>query len=712
MQYKKRHTAMQCTVYIKSIRSRKERTSALGLGELIKELQADGKRKMTVEALRREVSDLPPSLHWRNIDLLPRVCVAQETLRKRNGVIQNKYNGVVMLDVGNIDSLREADEVKGKAAAWPTTLATFVGSSGRSVKILVSGAYDDGSLPTDEDAAAVFHKALYLETARVYATLLQRPLRTRKAEPTESFRWTYDPTAFFNADAMPVRISLRNARTDNTSANLAAHVYAPTSNVPTPENNKNARRRFATAFAQADEKIGDEQLTQEEELNIVAAEAFTLGLPLEETIRQAIVSMHWHDMGREAIRATIESIYLEKGAPDKSKHSRSMQELSAQLQTFMTTHYDLRFNELTNGVEWRTNNSASYTFEPLDSRVMNTMIQACHENGIEVFDRDMKRYLGSTRVRNYNAAQAYLKEVRGCWDGHTDYIGALADRVPCRNPHWKEWFHTWFLGMVAQWDGWNTIYGNATVPLLIGAQGCGKSTFGQLLLPPELRETGYRELVDFTSKQDAERMTAFSLLINLDEFNQISEKTQQGFLKNLIQKSSIKGRRPYSSTTQTMPRYASFIATTNFPDVLSDPSGSRRFLVADVRNGSVINNKPPFYYDKVYAQALSELENGRRHYFTADEVNEIEQYNAQFTSMRVEISTFLDVFEPLAEWEEGAKKMKVSDIAKAVSRHTGYTYSEGGLRMLGRWLTSEAKAGRVKKSASNGTAVYVVRENF
>ena len=68
------------------------------------------------------------------------------------------------------------------------------------------------------------------------------------------------------------------------------------------------------------------------------------------------------------------------------------------------------------------------------------------------------------------------------------------------------------------------------------------------------------------------------LLINLDEFNQISPRVQQGFLKNVIQLPSIKAKRPYGTHLEELPRKASFIATSNMTDILSDPSGNRRFI--------------------------------------------------------------------------------------------------------------------------------------
>lgn len=706
------------------------------MDELMARIRTDEKRRRTVEAFRQELKDLPPSLRPRTPERLPRICPGQVVKQRRDGSQQTTYTGIVLLEMDNLAREEDKVQLKALATSWPTTMVVVEGANGNSIRILVRGTFEDGTLPAnDTEQAERFHQELYKKCAIVYASVLGATPKTKEAHIGDTFVWTYDPTAYFDNGAAAVKVSRSVVNTGLDTTQDDALEYGPKSSQPSIDNDSLWRRRFALAVDAAIEKGFDSQdvqreqirrkekgetVTKEEmvtsmteaernELEAVALEALRLGIPQEDAVQQASWSIRWRLLGRERQRAIIESVYLENDGQQGRNRGHTMQEVTYRLQAFMQTRYDLRFNVLTNGVEWRRNDAGSFTFQPLDSRVMNTMIQECHESGLDVYDRDMKRFLGSTRIRDYNVAHAYLREIDMPWDGQTDYIGAFADRVPCRNPHWREWFHTWFLGMVKQWGGDPMTHGNSVVPLLIGQQGCGKSTFGQLLLPPELRDAGYRELVDFTSKQDAERLLTSALLINLDEFNQISEKIQQGFLKNLIQKSSVKGRRPYSTVTQNMPRYASFIATTNMADVLSDPSGSRRFIVADIRDGAVIDNKPPFHWDAAFAQALAELKQGRRYYFTAEEVQQIETYNATYNAMRPEVSRFLDVFEPMTVVEEGCKKMKLSDIVKAIKQRSGYEYSDKGFNYLGRWLTNEARSGRVRRTMSNGCPHYLLK---
>lgn len=696
---------MLCTIYSKTIRSKKEKASILGLEELATLFQTDERKRKTVEAFRAELPTLPPSWHWRGIHQLPLICPGLLQKIRHNGELQTTYNGVVLLEVSGLTRSADIERVKMRVAGWPTTLAAFTGASGQSVKILVSGTLDDGSLPND--VAEHFHQALYETCAAAYASLIGHPLKPKNAHVRDTFRWTYDPTPFINPQAQPIRIPrrelLRVAGNEGCADTLE---YGPNTALPSPETNCLYRRRFALAVSKAKEERTAEGLPL---LEATAIESLRLNIPQEEAVKQAIRNPLFYEIDRHLTRTTIESIYLENASKAGRNRSYRMQEAAFSLQEFIRIRYDLRFNELTNGVEWRRNDSATPNFQPLDSRMTNTMIQEAHEFGLEVHDRDMRRYLGSTRVRSYNAARAYLHSINEKWDGRTDYIGALADRVPTSSPLWRESFHTWFLGMVAQWEGWDPMHGNAVVPMLIATQDCGKDAFGQLLLPPALCEVGYQELMDIRSKSEVDQMMTTTLLISFNEFSQFNEKFQQYFLKELIQKTGIKGRRPYSNETIQLPRFASFIATTKNANALAGSSGSRRFLIAEIRDGASIDTTTPLPYSLLYAQALAELSSGRLHYFTPERLAALEAYNARYTESRMEVVRFLDTFEPLTDVKEGAVRLKLSDIAEAVRKHTGYFYSDKSFNYLGRWLTSEAKALRIRKTMSNGCPMYLLR---
>lgn len=543
---------------------------------------------------------------------LPLVCPGLLQRKRRNGEVSTTYTGVVLLEVGGLTEAGDVERVKARAAGWPTTLAAFTGASGRTVKILVSGTLDDGTLPKEPEGIARFHRRLYEMSARAYASVVGRPLQAKNAQPDNTFRWTYDAQPFLNTTAAPIRILRRDI--------------------------------------------------------------------------------------------------LQSGRGGVLLRNPDVQESTSALQACLQTRYDLRFNELTNCVEWRSVGSASAHFLPLDSRMMNTMIQEARESGLRFTDRDMKRYLGSTRVRSYHPARDYLQSVRGSWDGRTDHIGQLADRVQQSNPLWRKCFHSWFLGLVGQWNNPTEGRRKGVAPLIIGPQGCGKSAFTQLLLPPELRAVGFHEAGDFVSKSEIERQLTSSLLIHLNVNNHLSGKAPSWLQHDALQMSSVRGRRPFSTELQELPRYASFIATASTSSILVDIGCPARFFVVELRKGQHIEIASSIPYSQLYDQVISELEaEAQRHDFTPEVVAELEAYNSRYVNARVEVLRFLDTFELTAEPRRDSVRMKLSDIADAVRRHTGFSYSDKAFNYLGRWLTNEAKMSHVRKTVSNGSPVYLLR---
>ncbi len=81
--------------------------------------------------------------------------------KKESRIEYQVYNGLVLMDVGNLADREEAVEVKRLASLAPQTMAAFVGSSGKSVKILVPFVLPDGSLPEKRELAELFHAVAY-----------------------------------------------------------------------------------------------------------------------------------------------------------------------------------------------------------------------------------------------------------------------------------------------------------------------------------------------------------------------------------------------------------------------------------------------------------------------------------------------------------------------------------------------------------------------
>lgn len=294
---------------------------------------------------------------------------------------------------------------------------------------------------------------------------------------------------------------------------------------------------------------------------------------------------------------------------------------------------------------WRTGISGENTFcfdyRPVTDRVLNSIALNAQKEGLQLWDRDVRRFVFSDRIPDYAPIEDYLTRLP-VWDGK-DRIRPLAARIPCDNVRWEQLFYTWFLSMVAHWQGRDKQHGNSLSPLLVGGQGCGKSTFCFNLLPPDLNKY-YTDSIDFSKKRDAELYLTRFGLINIDEFDQVSAR-HQGFLKHLLQKPVVNVRKPHATQVESVKRYASFIATSNHTDLLGDPSGSRRFICIEVKG--MIDNAQPIDYLQLYAQAVAALNNNERYWLTHEEEVSQMQANEAFQQRPLFEDLFFNIIVPL-----------------------------------------------------------------
>lgn len=382
-------------------------------------------------------------------------------------------------------------------------------------------------------------------------------------------------------------------------------------------------------------------------------------------------------------------------APEEGKKvdKNSIRENIVNMMQLLKSRYDFRYNTVMKFVEYMPKEKGWYGFQPVDPRVQKRMTLEVQLADIRVSIKDVRNFLESDYIKNYNPIDEYLFQCYDKWDGK-DHIRALARTVPTANPHWADWFYTWFLGMVDQWRGYShRQYGNSVAPLLISKQGYNKSTFCRRLLPPEL-QWGYSDNLILSEKRQVYQAMAQFMVINLDEFNQISPQVQQGFLKNLIQLPTLKYKPPYGSHVMEFPRLASFIATSNMKDILSDPSGNRRFIGVELTGPIDVSVRPN--YQQLFAQALSALNNGEKSYFDAQQVKLIMKSNSQFEIIQPIDQYFLLYFE-LVEDEKEGDYLTAAEIFDYLKKQIGSSLKVNSLMGFGRKLAnmSELKHKRV-----------------
>ena len=316
-----------------------------------------------------------------------------------------------------------------------------------------------------------------------------------------------------------------------------------------------------------------------------------------------------------------------------SEANNASQEATLAIELFLNENYVFRRNTLNGKVEYAMLPKAD-VFRPLTKEALNSIvIRAKREQILEKGSpkTEITEYVESEEVSEYNPAQAFLTTLPK-WDGQ-NHIARIFGRIPGISSEQLNYLTIWLRSAVAHWLQMDMLHGNECVPTFIGAQGCGKTTFVRRLLPPELREY-YLDHLNLSNKFDKEMALTNNLIVNLDELEAIGVK-QQSKLKQTLSVSKVNGRPIFGRTQEDRPRFASFVATTNNPHPLTDPTGSRRYICIQIPDGHLINNEGDIDYLQLYAQVVYELQELKAPYwFSNDEVARIQQLNQGFMEQK------------------------------------------------------------------------------
>ena len=358
-----------------------------------------------------------------------------------------------------------------------------------------------------------------------------------------------------------------------------------------------------------------------------------------------------------------------------SEAANASQEATLAVEMFLNENYRFRRNVLNGKVEYAilpkagnladglssASDEAELEYRALTQAALNSIvIRAKREQIMEKGSpkTEITEYVESEEVPEYNPVQAFLMGLPK-WDGQ-NHIAKLFGRIPGITSEQLNYLTIWLRSAVAHWKQMDMLHGNECVPTLIGDQGCGKTTFVRRLLPLQLREF-YMDHLNLSNKFDKEMALTNNLLVNLDELEAISVK-QHAKLKQTLSVSKVNGRPIFGRTQEDRPRFASFVATTNNPHPLTDPTGSRRYICIRIPDGHNINNEGEIDYGQLYAQVVYELQEQKAPYwFSNDEVARIQQLNQEFMDQKDLGEMFEACFRQPAEGEV-VKTMNCDEI--------------------------------------------------
>ena len=610
------------------------------------------------------------------------------------------YSGLVLLEVNHLSDLQEAVQIRQQAATMPQTLLAFIGFSGKSVKIVIPFTLPDGTLPHSPEQIKRFHSQAYLTAVKYYQPQLGRNITLKEPVPQHGCRMSYDPQPVYNPDAVAIRIEQPAQMPDSEEIRIIPEEPSEPLQRLMPGMSRNYRiaTLFSIAMVDAIRKSGQiKDGDLKPVFTLLADNCLKAGIPEEDAVQCTLLYNDLRSKEME-IRMTFRSVYTLKEALAGKTFMPEIMSLTLQLEEFMLRRYEIRNNKMSGEVEYRDKSLLRFTFSPFTREVRNSICTEAHKEGLNVWDKDIERYVYSDNIPTFFPIEEYLGHLPK-WDGK-DHIRKLAKRVPCNNIRWADHFHRWFLSMVAHWLGLDREHGNSTTPLLVGDQGCGKSTYCLNILPPELRQF-YTDSIDFSKRRDTELALHRYALVNIDEFDSVKD-THQSYLKHILQKAVVNTRLPYQSASRNLRRYATFIATSNNYDLLTDPTGSRRFICVEVKGR--IDYAQPIDYDQLYAEAKELLRRGERFWFTPEEEALITENNRDFQQQPAEEQLFLRYFK-IAEDIEEAKPLLASEILDMIAeKQPGFNITKTMIFNFGKLLKRNSVP---NKRTMRGTCYYV-----
>ena len=617
---------------------------------------------------------------------LPRICFSALFKHNKGELNMLKYNGLVVVEVNDLPNYDIAVTVREQAKRMPETMMCFLGASGKSVKIVVRGElYGSGGLPKEENEIRQFQQNIYNTARSAYQNQFGFSIAYMEPRLDRTIYMTDDPKMFYNPDARAFLADTEEHKSVEPINITPQEKYLMPGRTITRTYHLNWLFIVNSVLNNYFELPDEDRQTRL--LMIIAGKCLEEGIPLAHA--QGLTLLHPAlNTDKLLVEKVFQAVYSVAEQEDyyekhKTKPLRSVPKETLQVmqtEIFLNSHYAMRKNLLTGVAEYKEKFSEDQEFKPLTEEVRNDMTLKAMELGVKSWDRDVNRYIDSTRIEQYDPVNTWLDKLPQ-WDGH-DYIADLAKRVPTNQPHWEKYLKFWLTGMVAQWrERDKQLTGNALTPLLIGRQGCGKTRFCKILLPTELRDY-YNDKINFKNEFDLNiALTSFAL-INIDEFDKTTN-SQQIVLKYLLSSADVKFRPPYGKTIKQYRRYTSFIGTTNQQKPLVDPTGSRRFVCVGVTGN--IDFTDNLNHQQLFAQALNLFNQGERFWLDDNEIKQLIKENEPYQHINELVEMIGETFRNPEEGEQG-RWWSIAEISNMLSSKYASFDSETSFKKIGNAL--------------------------
>ena len=393
----------------------------------------------------------------------------------------------------------------------------------------------------------------------------------------------------------------------------------------------------------------------------------------------------------------------ENNTPKQRKTSSK----NGEIETYLSSYYEFRYNTVLGRTEYRSKEDAH--FSKVGRYEINTLRRELDNYvGIVTSSDNLYSIIESSFSPRINPIQEYfnglpLVDVSSSSSLSLKAIPELANCVVVRNSDkWLPYLTKWLVAVVANAMD-NRECRNHTCLVLTGEQGKFKTTFLDLLCPPALHGYSYTGKI-YPQEKDTLTYIGQNLIVNIDDQLKALNKRDENELKNLITCPMVKYRMPYDKYVEEHPHLASFVASVNGNDFLTDPTGSRRFLPFEVLSIDIERAKA-ILMDNVYAESKALLNAGFRYWFDDDEIAELYRESEDFQVQTAEMELLLRCFEKPTEDNPHCTYMTTTEIITYLRLYTHHPLS---LKHMGEAL-KRAGFEKVSKRREGGSPIYVYK---
>ena len=538
-------------------------------------------------------------------------------------------------DAQNGKGEESLQKVKEKAMADPHTLLCYTTISGKGLRIIFR--YELNSSFSLKQQILHYAKVFTAGNA-YYAKLLGVEADEQCKNVTRISGLAYDPEAYFNLDAEPfpqeriddeVKKTLLQKRTQQKREREMKRIQEKYDSVIKPEVEREGGRYEPTQHNDYVMRVGY-KLNQ-------------FGFSRENAITWALKAFPEYDGVEQVLRSCYtktDDFATRGGSKPAARKSSGAQNIATvdDIEQFLSQYIELRHNVITKRAEFRRilEDGKEDSWNVLLDHHVNSLWKKMSATQ-RVFIADIYRIIDSDFVKDFNPYKSYLDSLPQWQEGDTDYLQHLADSIQVQGDGseqilWAQCLKKWFVAMVAAWLRPDVV--NNVILVLIGEQGAYKTTWVNYLMPTPLRQYFYTKTnANRMSKDDLLALALYGLVCceELDTMRP-SELNQ---LKAMVTMPSINERAAYAHYHETRDHIASFAATGNNAQFLSDTTGNRRWLPFEVRHIDS-PREHPFPYEGMYAQALYLLHHGFQFWFSQEEILQVNSHNRYFEAPRLE----------------------------------------------------------------------------